>query len=117
MISAFTYILFGYSAVLAVWGLVDAVRNRASSKYQLWFAAGLLVLLVVQLIVSIAMWGQAGEGTDAILFFGYLLTAIVLMPMAWFWAYAELTRWGPAVMFAAGATVFVMVERMDQLWV
>jgi membrane protein DedA with SNARE-associated domain len=77
--------------------------------------AVLLVMLLVQMVVSIVVWGQSPE-TDGILFFGYLITALLVVPLAGAWAYAELTRWGPAVLAAAAATVAVMVVRMDQIW-
>lgn len=115
MLTALTFVLFAYSAVLTVWGLVLAIRNTAAGPWLLAATAGMLALLVVQLIVSIVLWGRSAD-TDPLLFFGYLLTAMLLVPLAGFWAFAELSRWGPAVVAAAGITVFVMIERMDQIW-
>jgi len=115
VLTALTYLLFAYSAVLTVWALVLTIRNTAAGKGLLGATGGLLVLLVVQLVVSIALWGRA-DGTDPLLFFGYLFTALLLVPLAGFWAFAELSRWGPAVVAAAAVTVFVMIERMDQIW-
>lgn len=115
VIPELTYALIGYSVLLAVVSLILALRNRAAGRWTLIGTALLLVLLLVQMVVSIVLWGQSPE-TDGILFFGYLLTALLLVPLAGAWAYAELTRWGPAVLAAAGATVAVMLERMDQIW-
>src|SRR5699024_10367128 len=95
--------------------LILALRNRAAGRVTLVGTAVLLVLLLVQVVVSIVVWGQSPE-TDGILFFGYLITALLVVPLAGAWAYAELTRWGPAVLAAAAATVAVMVVRMDQIW-
>ena len=107
--------LIGYSLLLTAVSLILALRNRAAGRVTLVGTAVLLVLLLVQMVVSIVVWGQSPE-TDGILFFGYLITALLVVPLAGAWAYAELTRWGPAVLAAAAATVAVMVVRMDQIW-
>ncbi|GAA2104804.1 MULTISPECIES: hypothetical protein [Brevibacterium] len=116
MIPLLTYTLVGCALLLAVVSLVLAARNRAAGRWTLIGTALILLLLLAQAVVSIVLWGDSPE-TDGILFFGYLLTAIVVVPLAGGWAYAELSRWGPAVLAAAGVTVAVMVVRMDQIWI
>lgn len=115
VLTVLTYILFAASAVLCLWALVQTIRNKPAGILMLGGASVLLLLLLVQLVVSIVLWGQSGD-TDGLLFFGYLFTAIVLLPLAGFWAFAELSRWGPGVLAAAAATVGIMIERMDQIW-
>ncbi len=115
VLTVLTYTLFAASAGLCLWALVQTIRNRPAGILMLGGASVLLLLLLVQLVVSIVMWGQSGD-TDGVLFFGYLFTAIVLLPLAGFWAFAELSRWGPGVLAAAAATVGIMIERMDQIW-
>jgi len=115
VIPELTYALIGYAVLLAVVSLVLALRNRAAGRWTLIGAGLLMAMLLVQTVVAVVMWGQS-PSTDGILFFGYLLTALLLVPLAGAWAYAELTRWGPAVLAAAAATVAVMIERMDQIW-
>ncbi|GAA3834778.1 hypothetical protein KACC15558_13330 [Brevibacterium ammoniilyticum] len=110
-----TFVLYGVAAVLAVWSIVETIRNRPAGKLLLGVAALLLLLLIVQLVVSIVAFGGAGD-VDPLLFFGYVITAILVMALAGFWAFAELSRWGPGVLIAAGLTVIVMIERMDQIW-
>lgn len=111
-----TVVLFAASGLLFLWGLVQALRNRPAGKPILIYTGVLEALLLIQLIVGAVLF-PTHPGTDGVLFFGYLLTAIVMLPLAWFWAFAELSRWGPAVLAAAGFTVVVMIERMVQLWV
>lgn len=115
MFIALTYVLYACCAIITGWALVLAIRNVPAGTGLLGATVGLLALLVVQLVASIVLWGRA-DGTDPLLFFGYLFTALLLVPLAGFWAYAELSRWGPAVLAAAAVTVFVMIERMDQIW-
>lgn len=111
---------FGVMAVagiLGVWALVSAIRNRAASPPLIIATGVLLLALVVQLVVCIIAVATGGTATDPVLFFGYLITAIVLVPLAGFWAFAELTRWGPIVLVAAALTVIIMEARVEQLWV
>lgn len=116
MIPLLTYTVVGYTVLFTIVTLVLALRNRAAGRWTLIGTGLLLLLLLVQLVASIVVWGQSPE-TDGVLFFGYLLTALVLVPLAGAWAYAELSRWGPAVLAAAGVTVAVMIVRMDQIWI
>ncbi|APF40333.1 hypothetical protein [Neomicrococcus aestuarii] len=49
-------------------------------------------------------------------FWGYLLTALFIAPLAFWWALADKTRWSNIIMAAASGTVFVMLFRMNQIW-
>ncbi len=113
--TVFTIVLYAVTAVLTVWSIVDTIRNRPAGKMLLGVAALLLLLLIVQLVVSIVAFSSTHD-VDPLLFFGYVITAILVMALAGFWAFAELSRWGPGVLAAAGLTVAVMIERMDQIW-
>ncbi|WP_309132367.1 hypothetical protein [Brevibacterium sp.] len=115
MFTVFTIVLYAVTAVLTVWSIVDTIRNRPAGKMLLGVAALLLLLLIVQLVVSIVAFSSTHD-VDPLLFFGYVITAILVMALAGFWAFAELSRWGPGVLAAAGLTVAVMIERMDQIW-
>ncbi|WP_349827441.1 hypothetical protein [Brevibacterium litoralis] len=116
MIPALTYAFYALCVAYTLWAVVTTVRGVPAGKWLILSTGALEVLLVVQGVLALVLWGRH-DGTDALLFFGYLLTAVVLVPLAGAWAWAELSRWGPAVLAAAGITVFVMIERMDQIWV
>ncbi|RBP68010.1 hypothetical protein DFO66_101234 [Brevibacterium sanguinis] len=113
--TVFTIVLYAVTAVLTVWSIVDTIRNRPAGKMLLGASALLLLLLIVQLILSIVSFSSTHD-VDPLLYFGYVITAILVMALAGFWAFAELSRWGPGVLAAAGLTVVVMIERMDQIW-
>lgn len=115
VLDVLTLTLYAAAGVLVVWSVVVALLNRPAGRLLLGWTALLLVLLLVQLVVGIvAFAGHAN--TDPLLFFGYVATAIVLVPLAGVWAFAELSKWGPLVLAAAGLTVIVMIVRMDQIW-
>lgn len=73
----------------------------------------LLVQAVISIVLPLAGHPTAGDGVE---FAGYLLTAIIVLPAAGFWALLDRTRWSNVIMGAALLTVAVMIYRMDQIW-
>ena len=114
MIAFLTYAQYAAAGLLALWGTIQALRNRPAPIAMIWWAGAVLLLLIVQLVTSIVLFGQTNA--DPLLFFGYVLTAIILVPIAAVWGYIEPSKWAPWVLAAAGATVIVMIIRMDQIW-
>lgn len=49
-------------------------------------------------------------------FWGYLITAFLVVLLAAWWGIGEKSRWSNLVMAASGFTVFVMLFRMQQVW-
>lgn len=115
MLFFFTVVQYAVCVVIFLWSLISVIRNRQASPPLVIVTAGLLLLLIVQLILGIVLWGTQ-QGTDPILFFGYVLTAICVVLLAGYWAFAELSKWGPAVLVVASFTAFIMVYRMDEIW-
>lgn len=76
------------------------------------------VLLVVQLVVAIAApaFGNTASGST-LEFYVYLVTAIVIPPLAVLWGLLERgSRWSTVVLGVASLAVAVMVYRMHQIW-
>lgn len=76
------------------------------------------LLLVAQLVVAIASpaFGNTPTGS-ALEFYVYLITAIVIPPLAVLWALLEReSRWSTVALGVAGLAVAVMVYRMHQIW-
>lgn len=70
----------------------------------------LIVYSIHALISDVPIGGPLWE------FWGYVLTAFILAPIAFFWAITDKTRWSNLVMAAVGPTVLVMLHRMQVLW-
>ncbi len=115
MLFIYTVLQYAVCAVIFVWSIVTALRNRQASFPLIFTTAGLLLLLIVQLIMGISLWFTQ-TNTDPILFFGYALTAIAVVLASGYWAFAELSKWGPMVLVVSSFTAFIMVFRMDQIW-
>ena len=76
------------------------------------------LLLVAQLVVAIVAPAVGNSATGSVLeFYVYLVTAILLPPLAVLWALLERTsRWSTVVLGVASLAVAVMVYRMHQIW-
>ncbi|CAM3879105.1 hypothetical protein KIPE111705_29470 [Kibdelosporangium persicum] len=107
---------------VAVWGLVLVVINRRfalNRPYGLALAGAVLLLelgLLVQLVTGLVNLFTTDRVVDQWTFAGYLAGPVLIVPLAGFWAAAERTRWGPAVLVIGCLTVPVLILRLRQIW-
>ena len=105
------------SGVMVVWGLVTAAVDKPPGRAQLLYAAGVEVVTVVQTVVGFVGLAQGFRPVELATTIGYLIGVVVLIPVAWFWANVERTRFSGVVLAVAGLAVAVMTLRLLQLWV
>ncbi|MFI7675679.1 hypothetical protein [Actinophytocola sp. NPDC049390] len=110
------------SLAAAVWAAVLVVAGKPIQLREwhgLWLY-GLVVLvevgLLVQLVAGIVRLSTDDRQVDTLAYLGYLITALLVLPLAGFWALLERTRWGPAVMVVGCLTVPILVLRLGQVW-
>ncbi|MBB2921527.1 hypothetical protein [Cellulomonas cellasea] len=111
-----TALVAATSLALAAWALWFVVRDRAVILRQLWGGAVVVGLLVVQAVVAGVLLARGAASPDAALFWGYVLTQIILLPLAAAWAFAERTRWSSVVLLGAALTVAFLELRLVQIW-
>lgn len=106
----------GLSSLLTLWALVFVIVDRAVILRQLIGAGLVEAALLVQLLVAGA--GQLGghEVSDPVTLWGYLIVALLLLPVATAWALAERTRWSSVVLAVAAFAIVVMEGRIWQVW-
>jgi len=113
-----TTVIIAVSIAAGLLCIVLGLIGRAPNDLSL--AATLLVdlLLVVQLVVAIASPAFGNTASGSVLeFYVYLVTAIVLPPLAVLWALLERgSRWSTVVLGVASLAITVMVYRMHQIW-
>nr|WP_194719744.1 hypothetical protein [Cellulosimicrobium arenosum] len=102
--------------VLAAWAVVFVVQDRAVVLRQLWVAAGIEALVVVQMIVLGVLGATGTAPSDPVLLWGYLVTTLFILPAAAVWAFAERTRWSSVVLAVAAVTVAFLEWRAWQIW-
>lgn len=94
-----------------------AILRQGPNDLTILSAAAVELFLLVYGVFSLIRLagGQtiAGQPWE---FWGYLLTALLIPVGAVWWSLMDRTRWSNLVLGAVGATVFVMLFRMEQIW-
>ena len=117
MIPALAYAIIVLAGAAVVWGVITAIADRPPGKAQLLFAAGVWVLTLVQSIVAVVQLVGGFEPASMATTVGYLIGIVVLIPVAWFWANVERTRFSGVVLAVAAFAVLAMTLRLLTLWV
>lgn len=100
---------------LAGWAAWFVLRDRAVILKQLFGAGAVEVVLLVQAVVAVVLQ-TGGHAVDGPLFWGYLLTAALMLPIAAVWAFAERTKWSSVVLLVAALTVAFLQWRLWLIW-
>jgi hypothetical protein len=118
MIEWFTWLQVGVAVVAGLLCLVLGLAGRQPNDYSMGALLVVEALLVVQLVVAIVapFTGNPPSGSLPE-FYIYLVSALVIPPLAGFWALLERNRWSTVVLGVASLAVAVMVYRMYQIWV
>jgi hypothetical protein len=72
--------------------------------------------LLVQCVVGIVQLVTGDHDVPAFTFVGYLVGALLILPVGTLWALAEPTRSGTAVLVVATLVVPVLILRLEQVW-
>jgi hypothetical protein len=102
--------------VLAGWAGWSAVRDRAVVLRQLWGGAVVEGLMLVQALVAGVRHAAGTVPAEPLVFWGYVVTQLVLLPAAALWAFAERSRWSSVVLLVAAVAVAFLQLRLNQTW-
>jgi hypothetical protein len=106
-------ILCGVVALLLV---VLIVRDRRPGPVT-YVALGVVELgLVAQLVLGLDRVLGDHRGVSVATYVGYLVGALVILPLAAGWAWAERTRNGTAVLLVGVLVVPVLFVRLHDIW-
>ena len=101
-------------------GLICVVIGLAGRKpNDVTLGALVLVelLLIAQLVIALVSPGLGNHPTGSVPeFYVYLISALLIPPLAVFWGLIERTRWSTVVLGLAAFAIAVMVFRMEQIW-
>lgn len=117
MIEWFMTAQVGIAVVAGIVCLVAGGIGRMPSDLTNGLVALVGVLLLAQVVVSIVapFVGNAPTG-DPVEFWVYLLSALILPPLAIAWGLVDRSRWATVVLGVVCLAVAVMVYRMGQIW-
>jgi hypothetical protein len=114
--SGLAYAVMIVAGVSVVWGLVTAAVNKPPGKAQLLYAAFVEVVTLAQSVIALVRIIAGFRPAETATTIGYLIGIVVLVPVAWFWANNERTRFSGVVLAIAATAVVVMTLRLLTLW-
>src|SRR5215212_4098958 len=117
MIPTLAYVVLVLAGVSVVCGIVNKNADKPPGKAQLLFAAGLWPVTPVQSIVAGVQLAAGFSPQSPSTVLGYLIGIVLLIPVAWFWANSERTRYSGLVLAVAALAVLAMTLRLLTLWV
>jgi hypothetical protein len=103
-------------ALVLVQLLVLIVRDRLPGRVTYALLALLELGLVVQLVVGLAMVFDDHRGVSVPTYVGYLVGALVILPLAAGWSWAERTRSGTGVLLVGVVLLPVLFLRLHDIW-
>jgi hypothetical protein len=104
------------SLLVAGWALVQCARNRRFDDPLFYAVALLEAVILAQLGVGLVGLAQTTRDVDTVTFVSYLVTAVVIPPIAVLWAASDPSRWGTAVITGMGLVEAVLSVRVLDIW-
>ena len=103
--------------LLAAWATVRTVRDQPVILRQLIAGGVVEGLIVVQGVVAAVLVARGASPAEGpVTFWGYVVAALLILPIAAAWAFAERTRWSSVVLLVAALTVAFLEYRLLQVW-
>jgi len=103
-------------ALVLVLLVVLIVRDRLPGRLTYGSLVLLELGLVAQLVVGLSMVLDDHRGVSVATYVAYLVGALVILPLAAGWAWAERTRNGTAVLLVAVLVIPVLFVRLHDIW-
>lgn len=116
MIDSFQTALIVAALVLALGAVVYVALDRSPDLGLVGACAVLEVALVAQLVVGIVRLAGTDRDVNALVFVGYLVGVLLILPAGVLWSLAERSRGATAVLVVAALTVAFLVVRLSQIW-
>lgn len=116
MFEPLTWVLVALSLAATVFAVVLAALNKRIN----WTLLGVLgvveVALIGQLVVGIVQLVGTDRDVSGPFFVGYLIGALLVLPLGALWALAESSRWGAGALAIACVVIPVLELRLYEIW-
>lgn len=117
MIEWFTISQIAVAVVAGLLCLALGFAGKRPADLTLGAVALVELLLVIQFFVALLAPAFGNHPTGSGLeFWVYLVSALLLPPLAAFWALIERNRWSTVILGVACLAIAVMVFRMGEIW-
>lgn len=117
MIEWFTTTQIVVAVVAGLLCVILGLIGRVPEDLTMGATALVEVLLIAQVVVSLAspLFGNTATGS-VLEFWVYLVSAVLIPILAGFWALVDRTRWSTVILGVASLAIAVMVYRMNEIW-
>jgi len=117
VISAYTITQVLVACAAGLLCVVLGLAGRKPNDITLGSLVLVELLLIAQLVIALIAPGLGNHATGSVPeFYVYLISALLIPPLAIFWGLIERTRWSTVVLGVAAFAIAVMVFRMEQIW-
>lgn len=116
MIDAVGYSVFWLSLAVALWAIWKTIRHTRISDSMFYAIAAVEVGTVALFVAGIAGLASTTRDVEGTVLVSYLLTLVLIPPIALVWGVAEKSRWGTGVILIGMWTVGIMAIRVLQVW-
>jgi hypothetical protein len=116
MIPVLGYAVLAASLLLALWTGVQAARRRPTSEAQMIGAIVVEVVLLAQVVIALVRVIGGSVLAEPVTFIAYSVGVLLALPLGFYLAREERTRWGSLCLCFTAVVVAVMVLRLLQLW-
>jgi hypothetical protein len=96
--------------------VVHIVRDRQPGNVGFFGLVALEVGLVVQLVWGLVRVADDHRGVSVFPYLGYLVGALLILPIGFLWSASEKSRSGTAVLLVAVLVLPVLFLRLHDLW-
>jgi len=115
MIDVLAYSLVGAGLVLGAWSGLQVYRNKATDDAMMIAAIILEAGLLAQTGIAVARIGSA-HLDEPVTFVAYAVGVLLPLPLGFYLARIERTRWGSVTLGFTAVVVAVMTLRLLQIW-
>lgn len=108
--------IIALSLALAIWSVVQVIRDRPPGRL-LFVGSGILeLLLLVFLVFGLVQMAFSDRAFARLEFVLYLIGLVAVLPLAVWWMRDERSRAAAGVLVVALLVIAVMVVRVQQVW-
>jgi len=116
MIEAVAHSVGWLALAVALWAAWKTIRHTRVSDAMFYAIGAVEIGTVVLLIAGIAGLASTSRDVEGTLLVSYLVTLVLVPPVALVWGVAEKSRWGTGVILIGMWTVGIMTIRVLQVW-
>lgn len=104
------------AAAVALYAAWRTIRHTRFNDPMFYAIGAVEVGTIALLVAGIVGMATADRATQTALLVSYLITLVLVPPVAVVWGVAEKSRWGTGVVLIGMWTVSVMAIRVIQVW-